>query len=271
MKNDKYKVAVFDLDGTIVNNDKNNVSKNVKMYLQKWKSMGNHVAIATGRPWFECDELINELKPCWPIVCLDGRLIYDYQTNRAQQVKTISYFICQNLMESLQDDYYVYIEDLYNVYAQDKLSSLLFTLFFRTKREKVITNSLYVCDPLRIYIRCKNKQNGIPEKDKARIKEIVGSNSTLFIPEKNWMVITSDKSNKSDAIEKLALTFGVTMDEVVAFGDGENDRELLKRAGLGVVMQNATLETKSVADLITDTVENDGVVRVMRKLLNNGG
>ena len=50
----------------------------------------------------------------------------------------------------------------------------------------------------------------------------------------------------------------------MAFGDGENDIEMLKFAGIGVAMGNAKEKTKEAADYVTDTVENHGVLKALR-------
>jgi hydroxymethylpyrimidine pyrophosphatase-like HAD family hydrolase len=60
---------------------------------------------------------------------------------------------------------------------------------------------------------------------------------------------------------------GVERHDVIAFGDGLNDHEMLKWAGRGVAMGNADAATKAVADEITASNDDDGVALVVERLL----
>ena len=50
----------------------------------------------------------------------------------------------------------------------------------------------------------------------------------------------------------------------MAFGDGENDMEMLRFAGIGVAMGNSSDPVKAAADYVTDTVDNDGIEKALR-------
>ena len=60
---------------------------------------------------------------------------------------------------------------------------------------------------------------------------------------------------------------GYKREEIMAFGDGQNDKSMIEYAGLGVAMGNALEEVKEVADLITLTNEEDGVSHMVEKYL----
>ena len=62
------------------------------------------------------------------------------------------------------------------------------------------------------------------------------------------------------AMERYALT----REEVMAFGDGENDLTMLAEAGLSVAMGNGDSQVKAIADYVADTVENDGISVALR-------
>ena len=57
------------------------------------------------------------------------------------------------------------------------------------------------------------------------------------------------------------------MNEVMAFGDAENDIQMLKRAGVSVAMGNAMDEVKEIADIITDTNLNNGIGKIIDKMV----
>lgn len=71
-------------------------------------------------------------------------------------------------------------------------------------------------------------------------------------------------ASKALGIQAVLDYYGWTNEEVIAFGDGGNDLEMLDLAGTAVVMGNASDDVKLHGDFITDTVDNDGVVKALR-------
>lgn len=71
-------------------------------------------------------------------------------------------------------------------------------------------------------------------------------------------VIPSD-GGKGVAVEKILEHYGFSKDESMAFGDGNNDIEMLMAVGTGVAMANASQELKNVADVICGHVAEDGI------------
>ncbi len=72
--------------------------------------------------------------------------------------------------------------------------------------------------------------------------------------------------SKATGVARLAAAYGIAPDEVVAFGDNENDVELLTWAGLGVAMGNAIPDLIAVADEVTATNDEDGIALVVERL-----
>ena len=64
----------------------------------------------------------------------------------------------------------------------------------------------------------------------------------------------------------MPCAIGITPEETIAFGDAENDLEMLQLAGIGVAMGNALPQVRACADMVTDTVENDGIAHALRRL-----
>ena len=58
---------------------------------------------------------------------------------------------------------------------------------------------------------------------------------------------------------------GIPREEIMAFGDGMNDLEMVREAGLGIAVENAVQPVKDVADYITVSNENDGVAKAIEK------
>ena len=71
-------------------------------------------------------------------------------------------------------------------------------------------------------------------------------------------------NGKADGIQATLERFGLASDEIIAFGDGENDITMLQMAGIGVAMGNAKQIVKGAADFVTLPVREDGVCAALR-------
>ena len=100
-----------------------------------------------------------------------------------------------------------------------------------------------------------------------------------FIPEEwrdEFYVVRSQKYlvevltkgvNKAFGLEKLAQKLNIQPSEIAAIGDAANDIEMLEYAGLAIAMGNGSEEVKAIADIVTDTNENNGVIKAIDKLI----
>lgn len=72
--------------------------------------------------------------------------------------------------------------------------------------------------------------------------------------------------DKSKGIDEVIKYYGFDISETMAFGDGGNDITMLKHAGIGVAMGNANDNVKEAADIVTDSVDNDGIAKILNKI-----
>lgn len=76
--------------------------------------------------------------------------------------------------------------------------------------------------------------------------------------------ITHALATKGHAVERLIEMLGVKKEETIGVGDSSNDLPLFRAVGFKVAMGNASDELKSQADFVTDTVDNDGLAKIIR-------
>ena len=73
--------------------------------------------------------------------------------------------------------------------------------------------------------------------------------------------------NKGKGLLELGEILGISREEIMAFGDGDNDIAMLREVGFGVAMQNADEEVKAVADYVTGSNDEDGVAKAFARLV----
>lgn len=76
----------------------------------------------------------------------------------------------------------------------------------------------------------------------------------------------SKGTNKATAIDKIIQHYGFDLSETMAFGDGGNDIPMLRHAAIGVAMGNASDEVKDSADIVTTSVDDDGIANILVNL-----
>ncbi|MEG1061240.1 MAG: Cof-type HAD-IIB family hydrolase [Oscillospiraceae bacterium] len=76
--------------------------------------------------------------------------------------------------------------------------------------------------------------------------------------------VVSKQGSKLIGIEAMNRHFGITMDEVMAIGDAENDLTMIKAAGIGVAMGNAAEHIRIEADYITKSCEENGIFHAFK-------
>ena len=84
-----------------------------------------------------------------------------------------------------------------------------------------------------------------------------------------FLEFASPKVTKAAGLDFLAERLGFSRERTVAFGDGENDIELVDWAGYGVAVENADERVKAVADFICPSVEEEGVAQVLEAYLDS--
>jgi Cof subfamily protein (haloacid dehalogenase superfamily) len=84
-----------------------------------------------------------------------------------------------------------------------------------------------------------------------------------------FLEFASPDVNKASGLEFVAEHLGFSREHTVAFGDGENDIELVEWAGYGVAVENAHDRVKEVADLVCPSVQEEGVASVLEAYLDS--
>ena len=96
-----------------------------------------------------------------------------------------------------------------------------------------------------------------------RIRRIEGIR--IIFPWPTDLEITSNRADKGEALLDLCTRLGISREETMAIGDGNNDLGLMRAAGFSVAMGNSDEDVKEAADFVTDDNEHDGVAAAIIK------
>lgn len=97
----------------------------------------------------------------------------------------------------------------------------------------------------------------------AEVRPLLGEGVNCHTSRPWFLEFVDRNASKAIAMERLGARFGITRDEMIAVGDGDNDLSMIEYAGLGVAMGNANERVKRAACHVTLTNDENGVARVI--------
>lgn len=272
----KYRLIAFDLDGTILDNDKNLPPENIEA-LRRAHEKGVYIVPATGRTFPGMPEELRSLPFIRYCITVNGACIYDREADRVLHRAEISNARALEIMELMDG-----IDALYDCYQDNR------GLMSRRFYEKL---PQYTTDPavLKHVLRLRNpvddlkthlRQNGrnvqkiqMHFKDpdlRLRQLELLPSvlrdmavTSSIY----NNIEINCLEANKGDALLKLCGLLGIKPEESIALGDGSNDISMLRAAGMGIAMGNAELSVKQAADSVALSNQELGFAKTIDALM----
>ena len=102
-----------------------------------------------------------------------------------------------------------------------------------------------------------------PQEEPAFFEHMPGCKSTRWYP--SFMDVIPLDGGKPVGMDRVLEQYGIDLANTMAFGDGGNDIEMLRHAGIGVAMGNALEEVKLAADYVTSSVDEQGVANALRR------
>lgn len=109
-----------------------------------------------------------------------------------------------------------------------------------------------------------------PEELRAAAEELAIPGVQASTSGAPFLEVAAEGVTKAEGLQRLCGALDVDREEVVAFGDNNNDVEMLQWAGWGVAMGNALLEVAALADETTATNDEDGLAVVLERLSDDG-
>ncbi len=253
----EFRAVVLDLDGTLFQKDKT-VSERTIQILRQWRQMGKEIIIATGRPPRFVFGRIPERIQYGHSVCYNGAQVY--QDRQLIYQSLISGAAVSEILEWLQFQYpgctlSVEVDDcLFSNCSLEKYGAHI-------EHQVVDFNSREFKNAAKILVDIREIT------DISLMDTHLPGNCQMVVTGNAWGEIFLKDVSKLAGVKLVLDSLGFALEEVVAFGDENNDLELIAAAGLGVAMGNATAEVKQVAGLVTATNEEDGIALILEKIV----
>ena len=271
----QIKMIGLDLDGTLLNTQKE-LTDYTKSVLEKAIEKGVTVLAATGRPATGIPQELLDLPGIRYAVTANGARILDLEQNKVIYECLIAYDISREILN---------IFEKYDTLREICIDGRSFM-----EERQVPDIARYVSGPMERYLRRTRVQiPSLQEKmeemrghsldkiqgvfadpqEMLRAKKQIARLGSLNISGAmgNNLEINALGADKGSGLCKLGELLGIRPEEIMACGDGNNDLDMIRMAGIGVAMDNAVQEAIEAADYITLSNDEDGAAKAIERFV----
>lgn len=263
------KLIAIDLDGTTLN-DQSKLSPKTVGVLRKATEEGHIVSIVTGRPYRISGNIYDEIGLKTPMVNFNGALAHiPHQTWKKEFQKNVHKEIALDLLIH-RDELGVSTitaENKNHLWANQGSNVLPDFFPVSLRSDEILNSKNLTSDPAALTVQYQKDKKDVLVHD---ILSKYGSDVDVRV----WggphdvLEIVAKGIQKARGVEYLAKQFNIDRQNIIAFGDEDNDREMIDYAGRGVAMKNAIPEIKNVANDITEfDNDHDGLAIYLQQYL----
>lgn len=254
------KLIAIDLDGTTLN-DESLLSTRTIRTLRTLQNAGHHVVIATGRPYRISKDIYEEIGLHSPMINFNGALCHVPNNKNWKNFfhKTLDADLAMDIFrkKDLFEVSSVIIEGKEEIYSS--IEQVPENVFFPANTRSTFINgeSSFKENPTAMNLFTTLESQ---EEIRSRILQEYGSD---VISVRTWggimpcLEIVSSGIQKALGVEIVAHSYGIKREDILAFGDEDNDLEMIDFAGHGVVMKNGIDSLKKIANDMTSHTNND--------------
>lgn len=269
------KLIVTDLDGTFLNSNHVTIPKENIDAFKKAHEMGIKVAIASGRTKILTDYLVEQLPFLDYLITSNGAVTYDLHTgkvvcstlmNNSKSVEIFNILKDYNLIYEIYFDGKCYMnEESYSMFDAEHVPPHIHALlkdFIKPVSSLEALIDGQGIEKLNIMSLSGEERLEIESK----ISDVAFASSFPITKGVNGnLEMTDENATKGFAIKGLADALNISKENIMCFGDGENDCSMLEYADYSFAMANGNDLAKSTAKFLTDTNDNAGVAKAINK------
>ncbi|MFI3249729.1 MAG: Cof-type HAD-IIB family hydrolase [Eubacteriales bacterium] len=250
------KAAFFDVDGTLLSLETHEMPQSAREALQGLRDNGIKVFVSTGRHPLML-EAVRELFDFDGYITLNGQIAFDKED--ILRKSPIPTEIVKQLVDRIEGEELtcmVLEEDyVYGNRVSELITETMFKLGLptpqimsmeRTKKHAVYQVIAFVSE----------------EYEAPLCRPLAGVEFVRW--NQYFLDVVPDDGGKHRGIQAVMEKYGFTQEEVIAFGDGDNDKTMLGFAGIGVAMGGAAEDVRAAANYVTDTVDENGIANGLK-------
>ena len=265
-----YKLIAMDLDGTL-NNDQKIITEKTKAALMEAQKKGIRLALASARPspgLFKERDILRLQDFQGILMSYNGGRIVDAATGSVMFETSMDLQQTKQVLRKLEElPVTPILDDGVQFYVTDKNG---FKVDYECKNNNMICQEVGNLAEFLTFAPIKI----LMSVDPAQLKE-VQQQIAAFLPDSLTVVQTAafylevipKVINKGQGIRDICKVLGISAEQVISFGDAENDIPMLVAAGMGVAMGNAAEAVKQAADMVTLSNNEDGIAAALEKLI----
>ena len=273
----KFRLAAFDMDGTLLNSDKR-ITQETKRAIRGATAAGRYIVLSTGRSVAECEDCAEDLGPIRYSVCESGALVYDRSEQKILHRKGFRKEISDEILRiGSRFDVMPHIISLGEALTErsdlDRIGYYRMGVYSAMLRrvcialdgvsEKLIASDRgiekinFYCASPEIRDELRDALDGIRDE------------ITYAYAETSSIEISPKGMTKAAGLAWLCDYLQIDPSETIAAGDADNDRGMLEFAGLSAAMGNASDQVKGACDVVVRDNDHDGCCDVIRILMED--
>ena len=266
----KYKLLVLDLDGTLTNNKKEITEYTLNTLIEA-QEKGLKIVLASGRPTYGIVPIAEKLglkKYGGYILSYNGGEIINWQTGEMMYENVLPDEVLPYLYQCSKENHFAIVtyKDKYVITEHPDDEYVLKEAILNVMETKKVEHFLDAIDfpvPKCLIVGEATRLAELEKKMYEALKDKMG----VYRSEPYFLELVPKGIDKAQSLAVLLQKTGYTREEMIAIGDGFNDKSMIEYAGLGVAMANAQEVVKQAADYVTLSNEEDGVADVVKKFV----
>lgn len=269
----------LDLDGTLLT-DRKKITSRTRRALEQAIKEGVIVLVATGRPWMGVPQELREFPGMRYALTSNGARILDAQEGCIVEEHLLPAESAKKALEICRK--YDTLQEIYfdgQGYAPAEKMAQVERYHKNPNMWEYIRNTRIPVD--NIFELMERENRGVDKvqalfadmDERQRAWEELGKEQDLeLVASLRYNIeINAAGVNKGTGLVELGRLLGISREEIMACGDGDNDTRMLREVGFGVAMGNAEEQVKEAADYITLTNEEEGVAEAIERFVLRGG
>ncbi|GEN94080.1 Cof-type HAD-IIB family hydrolase [Pediococcus ethanolidurans] len=263
-----------DLDGTLLASNGKISFRNIKA-IQELAKRNVKIALASGRPedslkQFTVRDLrVPTYKICFNgalIVSPEGKVINETLIDSESVLKIVSLAEKNAISVNFSTlDKWINFDPIYDMRKIDKYNETLTDIRVHTfdqMRQLLSDRKIQI-----LKVGMHISDSSLLKKMDSELSQIA---INVFHSDREFLEATAKKASKFMAIKEISSVNNWNLKNVMAFGDYENDLEMIANVGHGVAMKNGIKKVQKAAEFVTDTNDKNGIALVLNSVMKNG-